>query len=434
MKKATILFIILVILLQGLPVFAEVEKPDIASTSAVLIQEGTGRVMFEKNADKKVYPASTTKVMTAMLAIEALDPTASLTASETAVQIDRDGSNMGVLAGEVLTVEELLYGLLVHSANDAANVLAEAVSGSIPSFVDLMNQRAGELGMTGTKFQNAHGYHDPEHYTTARDMMKLVVTAMDNELFRKIVATPTYEIQPTNKYQEVRHLSSNNALLNPMKGHQYVYEGAKGVKTGHTSDAGYCLTSYAVRKGVGYFCVTMNAPVDETGNHSFMDTINLFDYVFKGFFMKTVADTNEIVSTRNVKWGRGSDQAVLSAKEPLEVLLPKGYDEEKLTQEVYTEEEIVAPVKKGDILGRLEYFYDGESVGSVDLIATRNVSRSFLKMIFQTLWDVIFSVWVMVPLGIIVALLLIRNMLESKRKRIARERRREQTRRDFYSH
>ncbi len=434
MKKTAILFLICMLLLQSFSVFAEVKQPDIESTSAILVQEGTGRIMYEKDADKKAYPASTTKVMTAMLAIENLDPAATLTASETAVQIDRDGSNMGILAGEVLTVEQLLYGLLVHSANDAANVLAEAVSGDIPAFIDLMNKRAEELGMTGTHFMNAHGYHDPEHYTTARDMMKLVQKAMENDLFRTIVATPTYEIPPTNRYEEIRYLSSNNALLNPMKGHRYIYEGAQGIKTGHTSDAGYCLTSYVNRKGVGYYCVTMNAPVNETGSYSFIDSIALYDYVFKGFAMQTVADTNEIVSTRDVKWAKGDEHAILSAKVPLEVLLPKQFDKDKLTQEVYTEEKIVAPIKKGDILGRLEYFYDGESVGSVDLVASRDVSRSFLKMIFQTLWSVIFSVWVMVPLALIVLVLILRSVAESKRQRREREKRRQQFRRDFYQH
>ncbi len=434
MRKLTSLFLILLITFSCFGVSADESVPEIASTSAILVQEGTGRIMFEKDADKKVYPASTTKVMTAIIAIENLNPEDVLVASEAAVDIDRDGSNMGILRGEELTVEQLLYGLLVHSANDAANVLAEAVSGDISAFIDKMNQKANELGMTSTNFVNAHGYHDSEHYTTARDMMKLCVYSMQNELFRRIVSTPTMEFAPTNRYKEVRYLSSNNALLNPMKGHRYIYEGAKGIKTGHTSDAGYCLTSYAERNGLGYFCVTMGGEVKYEGNDAFEDTIKLFDYGFEGFKLHTVSDVNEIVATHEVKWGKGNDQAVLSAKEPLQVLLPKNYDKEKLVQEVYVEERIKAPVAKGDILGRAEYFYDGQSVGSVDLIATRKVSRSFFKMIFQTLWGLIFNVWVMVPFAIVVIILLVRSAQRSKKERMAREKRRQEFRRDFYNH
>lgn len=434
MKKCIAFLLMLIIILSGVSVFAENDKADleILSASAILVQEGTGRVMYEKNADKKVYPASTTKVMTAMLAIENLDPKTSLTASETAIQIDRDGSNMGILHNEVLTVEQLLYGLLVHSANDAANVLAEAVSGTISAFVELMNQRAAELGMTNTHFVNAHGYHDAEHYTTARDMMKLCAKAMENELFRTIVATPVYEIPPTNRYEEVRYLSSNNALINVMKGHKYIYSGAKGIKTGHTNDAGSCLTSYAERGGLGYFCVTMNAPVDYTGNYSFLDTIALFDYGFKGFALKNVADVNEIVATHEVKWAKGGDQVVLSAKEPLEVLLPRQYDSKLLTTKITVDEKIKAPVKKGDVLGKIEYFYDEVSVGTAELVANKDVKRSILKMIFQSLWNLIFNAWVMVPLALAVVILILRSIAEEKKKRRARERRRQEFKRDFY--
>ena len=158
---------------------------------------------------------------------------------------DRDGSNLGILSGEELTVEQLLYGLLVHSANDAANVLAEQVSGSIEAFVELMNTKAAELGMKDTHFVNTHGYHDDNHYTTARDMAKLALYAVQNETFQKIVSTATYDIPPTNKYTKVRNLSNNNALINPMKGQKYLYSPAKGIKTGHTSKAGHCLLSEA---------------------------------------------------------------------------------------------------------------------------------------------------------------------------------------------
>ncbi len=433
MKNAVVWFLILILSLCSVPIFAEDEAkaPEISAEAAILMQEGTGRILYEKNADKKMYPASTTKVMTAMLAIENLDPTSTLTASETSVQIDRDGSNMGILTGEVFTVEQLIYGLLLDSANDAANVLAEGVSGSIPAFVELMNQRAAELGMTNTHFMNAHGYHDPEHYTTARDMATLCQRAMESELFRKVVETPQYEIPPTNRYKEIRYLSSGNSLINPMRGHAYLYDGAKGIKTGHTSDAGYCLTSYAERKGLDYICVVLNAQYEYPNNYSFVDTISLFNYGFGKFSLRNVADVNEIVATHDVQWAKGDDQVLLTAKTPLEALLPKTYFKELLTTKITVEEKIKAPVKKGTVLGKIEYLYDGESVGSVELVAAKDVSRSTLKMVFGTLWGLIFNVWVMTPLTIIVIILILRKVIEENKKKKEREKKRQAFRREL---
>ncbi|MBE7022653.1 MAG: D-alanyl-D-alanine carboxypeptidase [Ruminococcaceae bacterium] len=434
-KHVTFLMILLLCLWPACPAAAAESvptPPDIASKHAILAQAGTGRILYEKAADEKAYPASTTKIMTALLAIEQLDPTATLTASESAVQIDRDGSNMGILRDEVLTVEQLLYGLLVHSANDAANVLAEAVAGDISQFVDRMNVRAAELGMTNTHFVNTHGYHDSEHYTTARDLLTLSMHAMENPLFAKIVSTAQYEIPPTNKYTETRYLSNNNALINPMRDHRYRYSAARGIKTGHTQDAGYCLTSYAEKDGRRFFCVTLNAPIEDGENHSFLDTIALLDYGFDKFKLESISDVNEIVATHEVRYAKGGEQVVLSAKEPFEVLLPKGYSKEKLTTEMYVEENITAPVAKGDVLGRAEYFYDGISLGAIDLTAVKPIKKSYLRMIFFTLFDLIFNVWVMTPLAVIVLILIVRALRESRRQRIARERRRQQVRRDFY--
>ncbi len=432
MRKFPLLCLILCIFLgSACPVFAD-STPELRSDSAILVHAETGRVLFEKNADKRAYPASTTKIMTAFLAIEALNPAAELVASETAIDIDRDGSNMGILRDEVLTVEQLLYGLLVHSANDAANVLAEAVSGSIPAFVDLMNERAASLGMENTHFANAHGYHDENHYTTARDLLKLSAAAMENELFCRIVRTAQYEIPPTNKYTEVRYLTNNNALINPMKGHRYLYSPAIGIKTGYTQDAGACLVSCAEKNGLRYYCVTLNAPTEDLETYSFVDTINLYNYGYSAFSYKNIAGTSDIVATQKVKWSKDGEHVVFTPAAPVSLLLPKDYQKEKLTHEIFVEEKIYAPVKKGDVLGRIEYFYDGQSVGSAELAAERDVKRSLLRMIFGSLFDFIFSAWVMTPLAVIVFLLLLRSYLRAKKRARQRRKQREMARKNFY--
>jgi len=432
-RKLSVLLMIL-LAISCTPVFARDAGPDIKSASAILVHEDSGYILFEKNADEKAYPASTTKIMTAFLAIENLDPNQSITVQDSAIQIDRDGSNMGLLNGEIITVRQLLYGLLVNSANDAANVLAEAVAGDVDSFVALMNERAAALGMNGTHYVNTHGYHDSNHYTTARDLLTLSMHAMEQPLFREIVGTAIYEIPPTNKYKETRILSNNNILVNRFRDHRFAYSGAAGIKTGYTSDAGSCLSSYVERNGNGFFCVTLNGPVEAEGSYSFIDSIALFDYAFQDFSPRTVANTTDIVTINEVKWARGDSQLILSAKEPLEVLLPKSYDKSLLTTEITTKEEIVAPVKEGAVLGRLTYLYDGARVGMVDLVATRNVPRGFFKMVFSTLWNIIFSPWVITPLAVIVALLVLRSMAEARKRQRARERRRQQAREEFYRH
>lgn len=429
-KILTVWLILAIMLLSSLCVYAE-NKPEITSGAAILVDFKSGDVLFEKNADEKNYPASTTKIMTAILAIENLDYSEVLTASETAIDIDRDGSNMGILAGETFTAEQLLYGLMVHSANDAANVLAEAVGGTISDFVIMMNAKAKELGMTNTNFVNPHGYHHEDHYMSAKDLATLSMYAMKNEKFRVIVATPTYELSPTEKYDEVRHLSSNNMLINPMKGRKYLYSPAKGIKTGHTGDAGYCLSSYAEKDGAAYICVTMKAPIDENDNHSFKDTINIFEYGFNNYKMKSISDVGEILATAPVRWAKGGKHAVLTTKTALEVLLPVSFKEEDLTTNIMLSEKVTAPVKQGDVLGSIEYIYNDKPLGIIDLVATEDIKRSFIKMIFGSFFDFIFSIWVMGPLFAIIIILLIIRSYNLRKRRKMREMRRKQNRENF---
>lgn len=430
LKTLTVWLILSIMLLQACIGWAET-KPEISSEAAILVDFKGGGVLFEKDADEKNYPASTTKIMTAILAIENLDYSEVLTASETAIDIDRDGSNMGILLGETFTVEQLLYGLLVHSANDAANMLAEGVAGTIDDFVIMMNAKAKELGMTNTNFVNPHGYHHEDHYMSARDLATLSAYAMKNEKFKVIASTPTYEIAPTEKYEEIRYLSSNNMLINPMKGRKYIYSPAKGIKTGHTGDAGYCLASFAEKDGMSYICVTMKAPIDENDNHSFKDTINLFEYGFNNYKMKSVSDVGEILATAPVKWAKGGKHAILTTTSAVEVLLPVDFKESDIKTNITLSEKVTAPVKKGEVLGSIEYIYDEKSLGVIDLVATEDIKRSFLKMIFGSLFDFIFSIWVMGPLFVIIIILLIIRSYNLRKRRKMREMRRKQNRENF---
>lgn len=427
-----LLFILCLTAVSPLQIFAEESKgPEISSEAAILIDYKSGRVLFEKNADKKTYPASTTKIMTAILALENLELDSVLTASEKAIDIDRDGSNIGILAGEKFTVDQLLYALLVHSANDAANVLAEGVSGTIEDFVSLMNKKAGELGMKNTNYRNPHGYHDENHYMSARDLSVLSAYAMKNEKFAEIVSTPTYELPPTEKYPNTRLLSSNNMLINPTKGTKYIYKPAKGIKTGHTEDAGYCLASFAEQNNASYLCVTMNAETDEDDNYSFVDTIALFKYGFENYKMTTISNEGDVLATVPVKWAKGSKHAILTTKDAIEILLPTSFSEDALVTNMSFSEKIKAPVKKGDVLGSIEYSFEDNSLGVVDLVATEDIERSYMKMIFGTVFDIIFSAWVMIPLFTIAFLLLLIRTYNLRRRRKKKEMMRRQNRKNF---
>ncbi|MBQ3553468.1 MAG: D-alanyl-D-alanine carboxypeptidase [Clostridia bacterium] len=434
--KKLVCFICASILVFGLcvPAMADPvsEGLDIKASSAILMDAKSGRVLYEKDADAKRYPASTTKVLTALLAVENLDPDKIITISETAVDIDRDGSNMGLLKGEEISVRDLLYGLLVDSANDAANALGEEVSGSQEAFAQTMNQRAAELGATGSHFANPHGYHDDNHYTTARDLCLIAREAMKYDLFSQIVSTTKYQIPPTNKYTEVREFSNHNALINPAMGRTYLYSAATGIKTGYTSKAGKCLVASAEKDGAKYVCVVLDAPQTDGINYSFADPITLFDYAFKNYKMQTLSNTEEILATKEVRWASGSEQAVLSSKEPLRALLPVNYEKEKLETALSLPDTVTAPIKAGETVGYLTYSYDGYELGKVELVNKKDIGISYIRMIFGTILSWILSAWVMVPLGIIVVIILILRWNELRRQKKLRERRKNASRRNFY--
>ena len=248
--------------------------------SAILLDMDTGEVLYESNADEQNYPASTTKMMTALLTLENGDPKDMVTVSETAIDaIPSTASQWGLVPGEELSVHQLLQLMLVVSASEATTVAAEYVAGDIESFVDMMNERAEELGCTGTHFVNTHGFPNSEHYSTARDLSKIAMEAMKYEEFREIVATAVTEIEPTN-YSRAYSITSTNGLLPGSRYPEYDYPYAIGIKTGHTSYAGFCLVSAADKDGLRLLSVVMGTPSRES---SFAQTIELFEWGYENY-------------------------------------------------------------------------------------------------------------------------------------------------------
>lgn len=388
--------------------------PDIKAEAAFLINPGTGVVIYEKNADQRMYPASTTKIMTAYLALTQLDLNKEYEASATAVDIDRDGSNMGLSKGEILTARQLIDSLIIHSANDAANVLAEAVSGSISEFVNLMNQTAKDLGMTGTHFANPHGYHADDHYTTARDMAILAGKAMENETFAEMVGMKRLTIPPTNKYDEERVFSTRNALINPYSDIRLRYTAATGIKTGHTSNAGYCFVGSSTLKNNGNMELVSVVFKSTSYDQAFYDTINLFEHARKNFYVETVVDADELASTCNVKWAWGKEHLVLKTNADVKTVLPRYTSlDEHLERKIEINDNIVAPVEEGAELGKVKVYYDGELVAESKLYASRSVSRNYFKQLLSYL----LNPWTLSALGIIVVSLVLLKIRETGRKK-----------------
>ncbi len=389
--------------------------------AALLMDRKTGEILFEKNKSEKVYPASTTKIMTAILALEHGTLTDTVTATHEAIDpITIKHSHMGILVGEELTLEQLLYGMLVYSANDAANVIGVHIGGSLQGFVDMMNQKAAELGMTNTHFANAHGFHDDNHYTTAEDMAVLARYAMQNEMFRKIVSTGLYRIPPTNKYQEERVLSSTNHLISRYRNTKLFYKYAIGIKTGFTDEAGNCLVSAATKDDMELICVVMNATNLNSGDgaYSFVDSKNLFEWVFNNYHYCQIAVNGDVVADSVVYEAKNQTRVALTPEQTIEKLLPKDVSVEDITAEPHLPENIRAPIQKGDHLGEIVYSYQGKELSIVGLVATNDVEKDYILAAIHIVVKVITSpiLWISL-IALILLVLMIRSNRRKKRRR-----------------
>ncbi len=418
----------LIILINTFAPLAAQAAPQIVSEGAILIDMGTGRVLFEKNADKRLYPASTTKIMTAILALENLQLDSVVAASYDAVMsIPLGASNIGILEGEQLTVEQLLYSALVASANEACNVLAEYMCGDVDSFVIKMNEKASELGMVNTKFLNPHGLHSPEHYTTARDLAILARYAMQNETFRVMVSTPQYFINPTNKYFEKRILNNTNYLISSAQNPSYYYSKATGIKTGYTSQAGNCLVSSASKTGTNFIAVTLNAAPQTGAIYSYIDSKALFEYGFSNYETRTLAKPGEIIAEAKVKEGLGKDFATLEVANEVHGLLPSDADTKKVEKTVTLKENILAPIKVGDVLGEIIYTYEGSELGRAALVSNVEVKRNFFVFLINRIFAFFNIWWIKIPLILIIAWMafsiISRKIKRRKRRKYLRSRR-----------
>lgn len=431
------------------------EEPETSSPYIVLADMDTGTIYYSQNMDSKAYPASLTKIMTVMLAVEAVERgDASLydrvEASVRAVTgLDEAGSTANIMAGEIMTLEDYMYCAMVESANEACNVIAEYIGGSIDEFVNMMNERAEELGCENTHFVNAHGLPDDNHYTTAHDMFIIASTAMQYDLFAMMCNTVTHTVPATN-LSDARELSNTNGLINAESPYYrgYYYEYAKGVKTGHTSAAGYCLVSTAEKDGIKLMAVVLGSsgypnPDGSNTYNCFADSIKLYEWVFNNFSQQEVLKSSELVAEVDVEMGDDTESVTLRPANAVTVLLPndESMDEFKRDIRIYSEEEgttLQAPIAAGEVLGEITIKKDGVTYGSSPLVASASVELSKLQYLKNQVENALNLVWVkiifwLLILVIIVYILLViryrilhkRHKQAVRRARMERERRRE---------
>lgn len=354
--------------------------------AALLIETTTDTELYAMNADEQKYPASLTKIVTCMLALEHSDLNETVTVSETALDgfVAGDGTmNLDHLqVGEEIRMEDLLYFLMLESANEACVVVAEHIAGSVDAFVAMMNEKARELGCTGTNFVNPHGLHDENHYTTARDISKLVRKALENDTFRAITSTASYTFPATNKREAQVIYTTNQLIHKEMAGNNFYYSKASGVKTGFTTPAGRCLVATASNENINLLSIVLQAQTLENEHgiwvyRSFPETINLCEWAFENYCISTVMSTLYPVAEIPVNMAAGSDVVALAPAQEVRVLIESDYDPSLITlkPELYVSS-VDAPVEAGQVVGKVTVYYEDRELGSSDLAAITAVARS----------------------------------------------------------
>lgn len=368
-KKILITILLLFLLISNFSfVFAEDEGPNITAGAAILIDNRTNKVLYNKNENEKMYPASTTKIMTAILTLENCDLNETVTASYDAVMSIPNGySSANIQIGEQLTVEQLLQTLLVHSANDAANILAEHVGGSIDSFISMMNTKLNELNLDNSHFTNAYGKHDEDHYTTAHDLAFLLQYCLKNESFRKIAGSASCAIPATNKSSSRLYHSTNELLISNNKNYyQYLTSG----KTGYTSQAKECLVSSAYKDDLELICVVLGS------SNRFGETRKLYEYGFSNYLIKNIVNQNDIATQIEISNGTKNTRNLdLMTKDSISALVKNSEQTLKPEPEIILNDNISAPITEHDVLGQAKYEIEGVEY-TTDLIASHNVEKS----------------------------------------------------------
>lgn len=349
----------------------------IKSSAAIVMESTTGKIIYSKNGNAIKYPASTTKILTAIIAIEQSSLNDMALVSEYAITSIPSGyTNANIQVGETLSIKDLLYALMLASANEAAVVIAEHISGSNSEFAELMNKKAIEIGCKNTHFVNANGMHNKSHYTTAYDMALITQYAMKNKTFREIVSTTSYTLPATKVYPyNSRTFTNTNSLIIVNKNNvpnNFYYPSAIGVKTGFTSPAGNCLVSAANNNGLEFITVILGARAKDI---RYIDTINLFNFAFNNYsFTKLKSKNNSVTSIEIDNASDDTKKLNLLINSDITVLSNLDNKNSVIEPTIVLKENLSAPISKGEVVGKIKYEFDGDIYES-ELIAASNVDK-----------------------------------------------------------
>ncbi len=450
MKKIRLFPLLLLICLlftQLAPAASALEPPALDGQAIVLVDLSSDNILFELNKDEQRAPASLTKIMTVLLALEAISSGRCAMDDMVTAQADcreglgEDSSSAGINPGDVLSMRDLLYCSMISSANEACNIIGSYLEGSVSAFVEKMNERAQELGCENTHFTNTNGLPTEDHYSSAYDIVLITREAMRYPDFMEIANTVSYTPE-SSRLNNGEAIGNSNALINPHSdygGNRYLYEYASGIKTGYTRAAGYCLISTAEKDGVQLMAVVMgcngwlNAGLEEYRN--FSDTITLYDWAFNNFVYQTVVSASAQLAEVEVDLAQDGGLTPLYAQQDVVLLLPRDVDPGSVETEVSIyDDRLVAPLPAGTVLGEARVLVEGKDYGSIRLVTGSEVELArgeFMKMktveFFSKGWVITVLIIILVLSAAYVALVLRYRSL--RRKHLEERRRAEQRRR-----
>ena len=383
-KVLSIIFALIIVLGAGVPSFAESEVPDVTAQAVLVMDLTTGEVLYENNADEHMYPASLTKMLTGILVIENVSLGATLTADDEVAVVEPTALRMK--SGEQINAKDALYCMLVASCNDLAELFAKYISGSVSEFAKLMNQKAEEIGCTNSHFVNPHGLHDDDHYTTARDLSKIVSYCMKNDLFRDIVKLSEYtytRAAGAAKPGTTETVRSTNWLLYNTTTTIYVgpnkttpkYEGCIGIKTGYTEEAGGCMIAAAERDGTTIVTIVLGSHGDSRGTYErAVDSIKLLDWGFENFRTVSFKKLGEEAGIVKVKGGEFNKVSAVVGSS-IAVTLRNGESDADIRTELKLDESVKAPIERGAKCGTLEVYVGDVLRGSCDVVTASAVKK-----------------------------------------------------------
>lgn len=420
MKNRFVVFGLFIILLLNihLSAFASSEKPDLYATSAALIDLSNEHYLFKSNIQEPIAPGGLVKLMTAIVAIEHIsDTSATITVSADAISsYDYSFGNMGILANEDITYEDLLHGLLIYDAGDAAEVLASTVVRSREKFIIEMNNKAVEIGALNTKFTNPTGFPDKNQYSTVEDLYKITKYAMANPYLRDIMGKARYEMAPTNKYSKNRYLDNKNKFMSATSTDKYYTTRAKGVKNSYIDDDNCSLILNYETDSVKFLTIVCESIYDGELNHAYEDTKKLLDYGLNYYSSVKIINEGDILAEVELTNAKNTDRLLLEATKDIYVNLPANYNPDKLETKVKLNEKIKAPLVKGQKLGEITILYDGEVYASEELLCPSEIKSNHLKGIFKKVASFLTSPILLVSLGIMLIIFVWSILIFNKKK------------------